>query len=121
MQTALDRADVLEAVGKGAEAHEALKVALTVAPEETRILERDGRLLHRLGRDGEALPALRRALELKPQNPELRAYLFALQPKERAGRSGARVGGGCAVADEEGGGNATVGGAIRRACSTTRR
>ena len=85
LQTALDRADVLEAEGKGAEAHEALKVALTIAPEETRILERDGRLLHRLGRDGEALPALRRALELKPQNPELRAYLLALQPKQRQG------------------------------------
>ncbi|HXU71034.1 MAG TPA: DUF3857 domain-containing protein [Polyangia bacterium] len=85
LQTALDRADVLEAIGKGAEAHEALKVALTVAPEEARILERDGRLLHRLGRDEEALPALRRALELKPQNPELRAYLLALGPKDRGG------------------------------------
>lgn len=85
LQTALDRADVLEAVGKGAEAHEALKVALTVTPEETRLLERDGRLLHRLGRDGEALPLLRHALELRPQNPELRAYLLALQPKEPGG------------------------------------
>ena len=85
LQTALDRADVLEAIGKGGEAHQALEVALTVAPEESRILERDGRLLHRLGRDDEALPLLRHALELKPQNPELRAYLLALQPKERAG------------------------------------
>jgi transglutaminase-like putative cysteine protease len=82
LQTALDRADVLEAIGKGGEAHEALKVALEVAPEETRLLERDGRLLHRLGRDGEALPVLRHALELRPQNPELRTYLLALQPKE---------------------------------------
>jgi len=85
LQTALDRADVLEAVGKGAEAHEALKVALAVAPEEARLVERDGRLLHRLGRDDEALPLLRHALELKPQNPELRAYLLALQPKEQKG------------------------------------
>jgi transglutaminase-like putative cysteine protease len=59
-------------------------VALDVAPEESRLLERDGRLLHRLGRDGEALPVLEHALELKPQNPELRAYLLALKPKERA-------------------------------------
>lgn len=85
LQTALDRADVLEAVGKGTEAHEALKVALAVAPEEARLVERDGRLLHRLGRDDEALPVLRHALELKPQNPELRAYLLALQPKEQKG------------------------------------
>jgi transglutaminase-like putative cysteine protease len=60
-------------------------VALTVAPEEARLLERDGRLLHRLGRDEEALPTLARALELKPQNPELRAYLLALGPKDRGG------------------------------------
>ena len=84
LQTALDRADVLEAIGKGPEAHEALAVALTVAPDETRLLERDGRLLHRLGRDPEALGRLKRALEIRPQNPELRAYLLALQPKERA-------------------------------------
>jgi tetratricopeptide (TPR) repeat protein/transglutaminase-like putative cysteine protease len=82
LQTALDRADVLEAVGKGGEAHEALKVALAVAPDEARLLERDGRLLHRLGRDEEALPCLKRALEIRPQNPELRAYLLALQPKQ---------------------------------------
>ncbi|MDB4971022.1 MAG: Cell division protein FtsK [Myxococcales bacterium] len=83
LQCALDRADVFESMGKGGDAHEALKVALEVSPDETRLLERDGRLLHRLGRDEEALGQLKRALELKPQNPELRAYLLALQPKER--------------------------------------
>jgi transglutaminase-like putative cysteine protease/tetratricopeptide (TPR) repeat protein len=84
LQTALDRADVLEAIGKGAQAHEALTLALAVAPDETRLLERDGRLLHRLGRDPEALRLLEHALAVRPQNPELRAYLHALAPESRA-------------------------------------
>lgn len=85
LQTALDRADVLEAIGKGPDAHQALTLALAVAPDETRLLERDGRLLHRLGRDPEALAVLKHALEVRPQNPELRAYLHALEPESRAG------------------------------------
>lgn len=85
LQTALDRADVLEAEGKGAQAHQALQLALAVAPDETRLLERDGRLLHRLGRDREALALLEHALAVRPQNPELRAYLHALEPKAHGG------------------------------------
>ena len=85
LQCALDRAELLESIGKARRrARPALKVALEVSPDETRLLERDGRLLHRLGRDDEAFGQLKRALELKPQNPELRAYLLALQPKERS-------------------------------------
>ncbi len=83
LQTAIDRADVLEAVGKGGEAHDALLVGLAVAPDETRLLERDGRLLHRLGRDPEALAELKHALEVRPQNPELRQYLQTLEKEER--------------------------------------
>jgi tetratricopeptide (TPR) repeat protein/transglutaminase-like putative cysteine protease len=85
LQTALDRADVLEAMGKAADAHDVLKVALTIAPEETRLLERDGRLLHKLGREPEALAELHRALDIRPQNPELRAYLHQLEPKDERG------------------------------------
>lgn len=85
LQTALDRADVLEAVGKGGEAHDALLVGLAVAPDESRLLERDGRLLHRLGRDGEALAELKHALDIRPQNPELRQYLQTLEKEERGG------------------------------------
>jgi tetratricopeptide (TPR) repeat protein/transglutaminase-like putative cysteine protease len=82
LQSALDRADVLEAMGNGDGAHQALLVGLNVAPDETRLLERDGRLLHRLGRDGEALAELKHALEVRPQNPELRQYLHALEKQD---------------------------------------
>jgi transglutaminase-like putative cysteine protease/tetratricopeptide (TPR) repeat protein len=85
LQTALDRADVLEGIGKTAEAHQALTVALQVAPEETRLLERDGRLLHKLGRETEALAELHRALEIRPQNPELRTYVHQLEAKDDKG------------------------------------
>jgi tetratricopeptide (TPR) repeat protein/transglutaminase-like putative cysteine protease len=78
----LDRAELLEGVGRVEEAHATLEAALAIAPEDARLLERDGRLLHRLGREAEALTRLARALELRPQNPELRAYLTELQPKK---------------------------------------
>ncbi len=77
--TALERADLLEAAGRSAEAHPRLELALAICPNEPRLIERDGRILHRLGRDREALLRLRRALELRPQNPELRAYLERIE------------------------------------------
>ena len=98
LQTALDRADVLEAIGKGGEAHEALKVALTVAPEEARILERDGRLLAsaRARRRGAAGAASGRSSSSRRIRSCAR-ICSRCEPKERARRSGARVGGGRAV------------------------
>jgi tetratricopeptide (TPR) repeat protein len=81
LSTALDRAELLDGIGRGEEAHRALEAALLTAPEDARLLERDGRLLHKLGREKDALPKLRRALELRPQNPELRAYLAELEAR----------------------------------------
>jgi transglutaminase-like putative cysteine protease/tetratricopeptide (TPR) repeat protein len=82
--TLVDRAELLEGVGRRDEAHRALEAALAIAPEDAKLLERDGRLLHRMGREPEALTRLRRALELRPQNPELRAYLVELEPRPQA-------------------------------------
>ena len=81
LSTALDRAELLDGIGRSQEAHLTLEAALLVAPEDARLLERDGRLLHKLGREPDALPRLRRALELRPQNPELRAYLAELEAR----------------------------------------
>src|SRR5262249_12976679 len=53
--TALDRAELLDGVGRSDQAHGVLEAALKVAPEDARLLERDGRLLHRLGREPEAV------------------------------------------------------------------
>jgi transglutaminase-like putative cysteine protease/tetratricopeptide (TPR) repeat protein len=86
---ALERAELLDGVGRTEDAHKALEGALALAPDDAKLLERDGRLLHRLGREVPALEKLRRSLELRPQNPELRAYLSELearlQPKAGAG------------------------------------
>src|SRR5262249_11753601 len=87
LSTWLDRADLLEGVGRLDEAHGTLLAALKVAPEDARLLERDGRMLHRLGHKAEALERLARALELRPQNPELRAYLDELSPKKGEGHA----------------------------------
>jgi transglutaminase-like putative cysteine protease/Tfp pilus assembly protein PilF len=83
----LDRAELLEGVGRLDEAHATLERALAIAPEDARLLERDGRILHRLGQEILALERLGRALELRPQNPELRAYLTELQPKKQDSRA----------------------------------
>ena len=87
LSTRTDRAELLEGVGRFAEAHATLEAALVIAPDDARLLERDGRLLHRLGRENEAIERLSRALELRPQNPELRAYLTELQPKKDEARA----------------------------------
>ncbi len=79
--TQVDRADLLDGVGRTDEAHAVLHKALAELPDEPRLLEKDGRLLHRLGRDVEALAEFRRALELRPQNPELRAYVREVETR----------------------------------------
>ncbi len=76
--SALERAEWLGSVGRYDDAHRALAGALAASPDDPKLLERDGRLLHRLGQDAPALEKLRRALELHPQNPELRAYIAEL-------------------------------------------
>ena len=81
LSVAADRADLLDGVGRVADAERALAAALDLAPDDAKLLERDGRLLHRLSRDAEALEKLRRALALHPQNPELRAYVAELEAR----------------------------------------
>lgn len=80
---AIDRAELLDGIGRSAEAHEALRTALLDCPDEARLLERDGKVLHRLGRDAEAIVSIKRALELRPQNPELRAYLGRIEAGDK--------------------------------------
>jgi tetratricopeptide (TPR) repeat protein len=88
-QPSIDRAELLDGAGRGDDAHQVLAHALEACPDDSRLLERDGRLLHRLGRDDESLERFRRALVVRPQNPELRAYL-----REVESRGGAKKGSG---------------------------
>ena len=77
----LEKAELLAGAARFVEASEVVRAALAIAPDEPRILERLGRLLHRGGRTDEAVLALSHSLELGPQNPDLRAYLARLRPR----------------------------------------
>ena len=79
-----EREELLTGLGRFEEARAVIEQALADCPEEARLQERLGRVLHRLGRDAEALGALRRALELRPQNPDLQAYVRHLETLETA-------------------------------------
>ena len=69
-----DRVALLDGNGRTKEAEAVAARALGMSPDDPALLESDARLLHRLGDEEGALARMRRALELRPQNPELRAY-----------------------------------------------
>jgi tetratricopeptide (TPR) repeat protein/transglutaminase-like putative cysteine protease len=77
-----EREELLVGLGRFDEARALLVQAIADCPEEARLHERLGCVLHRLGREAEALGELRRALELRPQNPDLRAYVRHLETAE---------------------------------------
>ncbi len=81
---ALRRADLLESSGQSDAAEEAVGRALDVAPENGALVERHGRLLHRMGRETEALDELHHALALRPSDSELRTYVGALDSQRSA-------------------------------------
>jgi tetratricopeptide (TPR) repeat protein len=59
--------------------------ALVVAPDDPRLLEESGRLMLERGgaaRQGEGEKRLRRALVVRPQNPDLRRYLSRAAPAD---------------------------------------
>ncbi|HEX2569865.1 MAG TPA: DUF3857 domain-containing protein [Polyangia bacterium] len=85
-----EREELLVGLGRYDEARAVLEQAIADCPEEARLHERLGRVLHRLGREPEALVELRRALDLRPQNPELQAYVRHLETEEVRGPALAR-------------------------------
>ena len=70
----IDYARALEGAGRTAQAREALEALATRLPDEPSAHAQLGKLLHRLGEREPALAELRRSLELRPQDPELRRY-----------------------------------------------
>ncbi|HEU4384499.1 MAG TPA: DUF3857 domain-containing protein [Anaeromyxobacteraceae bacterium] len=78
---ALRRADLLAWNGRGEEAEAAYAAALKLCPEEPEAWERRGRARLRAGRQKEALQDLQKALELKPQNPQLKELARLLEPE----------------------------------------
>jgi len=77
----LRRADLLAANGRPQEAEEEYLVAARICPDEPDVYERRGRARLRDGRRGDALADLQRALELKPQSPELKELVRQLEPE----------------------------------------
>jgi len=74
-------ADLLAANGRGAEAELQYGAALALCDDDAEAWERRGRARLRAGRRGEALADLRRALELRPQQPALKELVQGLEPR----------------------------------------
>lgn len=61
---------------------DAIDRALLIAPEDERLLDERGQLLHQLGRDAAALASWERALEIEPNQPRLRSLTEYLATRE---------------------------------------
>ncbi|HET6150552.1 MAG TPA: DUF3857 domain-containing protein [Polyangia bacterium] len=70
----IDWTRALEGAGRIAEARAALEALAARLPDEASVQAQLGKLLHRQGEREPALAHLRRALVLRPQDPELRRY-----------------------------------------------
>ncbi|HEY6098316.1 MAG TPA: DUF3857 domain-containing protein, partial [Anaeromyxobacter sp.] len=73
-------ASLLSANGREADAEVAFAAALRVAPEDADAFERRGRARLLAGRAEEARADIERALELRPQSPELKELVRSLEP-----------------------------------------
>jgi transglutaminase-like putative cysteine protease/Flp pilus assembly protein TadD len=80
LDSVYEQAELLETGGHRDEALLLLQRALEEAPEEARLVELFGRCLYRSGQKEAGLKHLRRALELHPQNPDLRSFAASLEP-----------------------------------------
>jgi len=76
----LAAADLLSANGRDEEAEAAFAEALRLCPEEAEAWERRGRSRLRSGRTADALADLRRAQELRPQDPAVKELVRSLEP-----------------------------------------
>ena len=88
---ALDQAAVLEGSGNLVGARAVLTQASRRLPGDASLPEEIGRLEARAGRIEAALASLRRALELRPQNPGLRRYVETLAAERQAKREARSV------------------------------
>ncbi len=73
-------AGLLAANGLPDEAEEAFADAIRIAPEDAGAFERRGRARLRAGRTAEAREDLLRALELRPQSPDVKELVRSLEP-----------------------------------------
>ena len=81
----VERAQLLQGLGRTDEAIAELAALTARLPDDAATEERIGRMLLGAQRKIEALPHLRRALELRPQTPTLRALLADIDASEQGG------------------------------------
>ncbi len=80
LQARLRLADLLAANARWDDAESAYAAALAITPDEPEILERRGQARLRGGHRPEALADFQAALELKPQNAQLKELVRAIEP-----------------------------------------
>jgi transglutaminase-like putative cysteine protease len=80
VQPRLALAGLLAANARLEPAEDAFAAALRLAPDDPDVHERRGRARLAAGRAAEARPDLERALELRPQRPELKELVRSLEP-----------------------------------------
>lgn len=81
LQARLRLADLLAANGRDEEAEAAFAAAARICPDEPDVWERRGRARLRAGRTADAVGDLQVALDLRPQNPQVKELLRAVQPE----------------------------------------
>ena len=86
-----DQASALEGQGDVAGAREVLGKAIVRLPHDAGLPEELGRLEARAGQFEAAVAAMRRSLELRPQNPGLRRYVDALMVGQKTKREARSV------------------------------
>jgi transglutaminase-like putative cysteine protease/tetratricopeptide (TPR) repeat protein len=79
-----DQARALEGNGDVAGARAVLRKALARLPDDAGVADELGRLEARAGRIEDAIASMRRSLELRPQNPNLRRYVETLAAAQKA-------------------------------------
>jgi tetratricopeptide (TPR) repeat protein len=87
----IDQASALESSGDVAGARAVFQKAIARLPDDAGLPDELGRLEARAGRFEAAIATMRRALELRPQNPGLRRYLDALMAAQKAKRDARSV------------------------------
>lgn len=74
------KAFFLEGLGRLPQSADAARAGLEIAPEDTYLLDLQGRVLHRLGKKDDAVARWKEALHVDPKNAVLKRYVEWLDP-----------------------------------------
>ena len=77
------KAHFLEGLERFPEAAEVAAEGLALAPEDENLLDLQARVLHKMGKQGDAVARWREALKVNPKNAVLKRYVEWLDPSLR--------------------------------------